>query len=109
MNTCRTYRLGATATAQGDYEQAAAAFGTSFGMYSVDGLTLRSPSSDISLPASIAGAVSGVIGLDDVAQTVHTNNIKADLNAPPSPAFVNAPPLADYWGQLTTTAYPNSP
>src|SRR5438067_10014050 len=88
-------------SAEGTTAQAAAAFGTSFGMYSVDGLTLRSPSSDISVPASIAGAISGVIGLDDVAQTVHTNHIKADPNAPPSPAFVNAPPLADYWGQLT--------
>ena len=94
-------------SAEGTVAQAAAAFGTSFGMYSVDGLTLRSPSSDISLPASIAGAVSGVIGLDDVAQTVHTNHIKADPNAPPSPAFVNAPPLADYWGQLTTSSYSN--
>ena len=93
-------------SAEGTIAQAAAAFGTSFGMYSVDGLTLRSPSSDISVPASIANAVTGVIGLDDVAQTVHTNNIKADPNAPPSPAFVNAPPLADYWGQLTAP-YPN--
>src|SRR3989449_7737332 len=75
-------------------------------MYSVDGLTLRSPASDISVPASIGDAVSGVIGLDDVAQTVHTNQIRADPNATPSPAFVNAPPLADYWGQLTAS-YPN--
>jgi len=93
-------------SAEGTVAQAAAAFGTSFGMYSVDGLTLRAPSSDISVPSSIAGSVSGVIGLDDVAQTVHTNHIKADPNAPPSPAFVNAPPLADYWGQLTAS-YPN--
>src|SRR2546428_716993 len=88
-------------SAEGTVAQAAAAFGTSFGMYRVAGLTLRSPSSDISVPASIAGSISGVIGLDDVAQTVHTNHIKADPNAPPSPVFLNAPPLADYWGQLT--------
>jgi len=88
-------------SAEGTVAQASAAFGTTFGMYSVDGLTLRSPSSDISVPASIAGSISGVLGLDDVAQTVHTNHIKADPNAPPSSAFVNAPPLADYWGQLT--------
>lgn len=93
-------------SAEGTVAQAAAAFGTSFGMYSVDGLTLRAPSSDISVPSSVAGSVSGVIGLDDVAQTVHTNHIKADPNASPSPAFVNAPPLADYWGQLTAP-YPN--
>lgn len=93
-------------SAEGTVAQAATAFGTSFGMYTVDGLTLRSPSSDISVPSSIASSVSGVIGLDDVAQTVHTNHIKADPNAPPSAAFVNAPPLADYWGQLAAP-YPN--
>jgi subtilase family serine protease len=99
-------------SAEGTVAQAAAAFGTTFGMYSVDGLTLRSPSRDLTVPTSIAGSISGVLGLDDVAQTVHTNHIKADPNAPPSPAFVNAPPLADYWGQLTapyTNPYGSSP
>src|SRR6267143_4986644 len=46
-------------SAEGTVAQAAAAFGASFGMYSVDGLTLRAPSSDISVPSSIAGSVSG--------------------------------------------------
>ena len=93
-------------SAEGTVAQAAAAFGTTFGMYSVGGLTLRSPSSDISVPTSIASEVSGVIGLDDSAQFVHTNSIKQDPNATPTPAFVNAPPLADYWGQLLAS-YPN--
>jgi subtilase family serine protease len=104
-------------SAEGTVAQASAAFATSFGMYSVDGLTLRSPSSDISVPSSIAASISGVIGLDDVAQTVHTTNIKADPNATPPGAFLNAPPLADYWGQLAapyanpygTTALPYVP
>src|SRR2546428_3378270 len=57
-------------SAEGTVAQAAAAFATSFGMYSIQGLTLRSPSSDVSIPNSLAGIVAGVIGLDDSAQFV---------------------------------------
>jgi len=70
-------------SAEGTVAQAAAAFGASFGMYSISGLTLRSPSSDVSIPDSLAGIVSGVIGLDDSAQLVHTNHVTGD--APPQP------------------------
>jgi subtilase family serine protease len=41
-------------SAEGTVAQAAAAFGTSFGMYKVSGLTVRSPSSAISIPSSLA-------------------------------------------------------
>src|SRR5205085_1176142 len=61
-------------SAEGTVAQAEAALGTSFGMYSVQGLTVRSPSSDVSIPSSLAGIVSGVIGLDDSAQFVFTNH-----------------------------------
>src|SRR6266550_1319711 len=56
--------------AEGTIAQAAAAFGTSFNMYTHDGLTLRSPSSAVSVPTNLAGIVSGVIGLDDSRQNV---------------------------------------
>src|SRR6266550_1903315 len=56
--------------AEGTIAQAAAAFGTSFNMYAHDGLTLRSPSSAVSVPTNLAGIVSGVIGLDDSRQNV---------------------------------------
>src|SRR5204862_2158473 len=52
-------------SAQGSVGQAQAAFGTSFGMYKTKGLTLRSPSADVSVPSSLAGVVSGVVGLDE--------------------------------------------
>ena len=48
-------------SAEGTVAQAEAAFGTSFGMYSVQGLTVRSPSSDVSIPSSLAGIVYGII------------------------------------------------
>ena len=85
--------------AEGTIGQAEAAFGTAFGVYSVRGTEARSPSSDVSVPASLADVVTGVVGLDDSARFVQPDNA-ADENAPPSAGFRNAPPLSDYWAQL---------
>ena len=87
--------------AEGTVAQAASAFGTTFGTYRVAGTTLRSPSSEISMPSSIAGFVSGVVGLDESAALVHPD-IAAEPGAPPSAAFVNAPPCSHYWAEKTT-------
>lgn len=92
--------------AEGTVAQASAAFGVAFNTYSVDGLLLRSPAADVSVPASLAGIVNGVIGLDDTAQLVH-NDISNDPDATPSPAFVSASPCSTYWGQLPATGYTN--
>ena len=57
--------------------------------------------------ASIAGDVTGVVGLDDSAAFVQTNHV-VDKNAPPSAGFRNAPPLSDFWAQLVSPyAYPD--
>src|SRR6266403_1179756 len=98
-------------SAQGTVAQAQAAFGTKFGMYKVAqlGLTLRSPSADVSIPSSLAGVVNAVIGLDQSYEFVHTNHAvdKVNSNAPPSPGFRNPEPLSTYWAQLTSPyAYP---
>jgi subtilase family serine protease len=85
--------------AEGTVGQAQAAFGASFGVYSVNGSDVRSPSADVSVPSSLAGVVTAVVGLDDSAQFVQPDNA-ADRNAPPSAGFRNAPPLSDYWAQL---------
>jgi subtilase family serine protease len=96
-------------SAEGTVAQAQSAFSVGFGMYRVDGLVLRSPSADLSLPSSIAGYVSGVIGLDDSAQLVHTNLAGGgnDPGAPPSAAFVSASPCSTYWGQLPAVGFTN--
>jgi subtilase family serine protease len=92
--------------AQGTVAQAAAAFGTTFGVYSVRGLDVQAPTSDISIPSELAASISGVIGLDDSAAFVETDHV-VDKNAPPSPGFRNAPPLSDWWAQLVSPyAYP---
>jgi subtilase family serine protease len=63
-------------------------------------------SADISIPSSLAGLVSGVIGLDQSSEFVHTNHV-VETDAPPSPGFRNSPPLSDYWAQLVSPyAYP---
>jgi subtilase family serine protease len=92
-------------SAEGTVAQAAAAFSTTFGMYSIRGLTLRSPSAEVSIPDTLAGVVSGVIGLDDSAQLVHTNHTTGD--APPPAAFVSAEPCSSYWGQQQAVGFKN--
>jgi subtilase family serine protease len=92
-------------SAEGTVAQAAAAFGTSFGMYTADGLTVRSPVSNISVPASLGGVVSGVVGLDDSSQFVRAAHTTGD--APPPAAFVSATPCSTYWGQAQATGFTN--
>jgi subtilase family serine protease len=91
-------------SAEGTVAQAQAAFGVQFGMYKVNGKTVRSPSGDVSVPDTLAATVSGVLGLDDSAVFVETDHIK---DAPPSGGFRNAPPLSDYWAEFVSPyAYP---
>jgi subtilase family serine protease len=85
--------------AEGTVAQASAAFGTSFGTYTVEGKSVRSPSGDVSIPDSLAGTVTSVVGLDDSAEFVQPDRA-ADTKAPPSEGFRNAPPQSDYWAQL---------
>jgi subtilase family serine protease len=90
--------------AEGTVAQASAAFGVTFGNYAVSGMTLRSPESALSIPASIAGTVEAVAGLDESAALVHTNRVPT---APPPDAFVNATPCSTYWNQIDTTTQTN--
>src|SRR6266436_6486181 len=75
--------------AEGTVAQASAAFGVDFAAYAVQGMTLRSPAAEISIPSALAGVVSGVLGLDDSAQFVRPDHI---VEAPPPAAFVSAQP-----------------
>jgi subtilase family serine protease len=90
--------------AEGTIAQAQAAFGVQFGMYKVNGKTVRSPVSEVSIPTSLATTVNGVLGLDESAVFVETDHIK---DAPPAGGFRNAPPLSNYWAELVSPyAYP---
>src|SRR2546421_1225853 len=92
-------------SAEGTVAQAEAAFGTRFGMYSVQGLRLRSPSSDVSIPSSLAGIVNGIMGLFDSTPFVFTNHTTGD--APSPAAFVSAQPCSTYWGEKQVAGFTN--
>src|SRR6266581_4459395 len=92
--------------AEGTVAQAAAAFGTTFDNFSVHGLILRSPSSDISVPDQLASIVSGVVGLDESAALVHTD-IAAEPGAPPPAAFVTGQPCSIYWAEKQAVGFTN--
>ncbi len=91
---------------EGTVAQAAAAFNTGFGYYSYAGLTLRSPSSDLSIPSTVAAIVSGVVGLDESAALVHTN-VANDPDAAPPAAFVTGTPCSKYWGEKQAVGFTN--
>ncbi len=92
--------------AEGTVAQASAAFGTSFNEYRFKGMTLRSPSRALSVPAALGDIVTGVVGLDDSAAFVHYDHAKAD--APPSGGFLNAPPCSTYWAEKIATTVPTA-
>jgi subtilase family serine protease len=91
---------------EGTVAQAAATFNTGFGYYGYSGLTLRSPSSELSVPTSVASIVSGVVGLDESAVFVHSD-IARDPGAPPPAAFVTGTPCSTFWGEKAATGFTN--
>jgi subtilase family serine protease len=92
--------------AEGTVAQAQNAFGTTFGMYKVEGKTVRSPSTDVSIPDTLTSTVTGIVGLDDSSVFTHPDDV-VDGNAPPPAGFRNSPPLSDFWAQLVSPyAYP---
>jgi subtilase family serine protease len=56
------------------------------------------------VPESLGASVSGVIGLDQSDDLIQSDI--AGTDAPPPRAFLNAPPCAAYWNQLTTADVP---
>ena len=90
--------------AAGTTAQAAAAFSTTFSIYSYAGAQLHSPDSTLSVPSSLP-AIAAVVGLDESDALVHP----ASVDAPPPAAFVNAPPCSIYWGEkhVATTPTPD--
>jgi subtilase family serine protease len=80
--------------AEGTVAQADAAFGVTLNEYTYKGMTLRAPSSALTIPSSLAGVVESVVGLDDSAALVRPDSVS---NAPPSFGFRNAGPFSTFW------------
>jgi subtilase family serine protease len=113
-----------TVPATGTVAQVEKAFGTTLGYYSVQGHRLIESSSSSSVPASLAGTVSGVLGLNQtyssvpaaVASTQAATPAQSGGSADPPPpaAFVTAPPCSYAYGAKTTATtfdqqYPGYP
>jgi subtilase family serine protease len=77
-----------------------AAFGTQLALYQVNGTQQQAPSSDLTVPSSIAGTVLAVTGLSTFGHATKP----ADFGAPG--AFVNATPCSSYYGQQQATTLP---
>jgi subtilase family serine protease len=104
------------------------AFSTTLSYHVVDGRTVRLVDSNLTIPSSLAGIVSGAPGLNETVATPDTNSgvstgastattIPNDDNAasaagggpspyPPPSGFVPAPPCGTYYGQKTETTLP---
>ena len=54
-------------TAEGSVAQAEAAFGAQLNEYAVQGKTLRAPATALTVPATLAGVVAGVVGVDELS------------------------------------------
>jgi subtilase family serine protease len=74
----------------------AKAFGTTFASYKHSGKVYRAPSSDASVPNSVASAVLTVTGLDNYHRVVKT---AAQPPEPPVDGFRNAPLCSKYYRQ----------
>jgi subtilase family serine protease len=90
---------GILVNASGTVGRTERAFSTHLNVYRHNGEDLRAPAEPVSLPAGLASTASGVIGLD---QTI------AQPAAPPPPAFVNAPPCSQNWGEKVAYSKPTA-
>jgi subtilase family serine protease len=81
--------------ASGTTAQVEQAFKTQLRTYQHRGKTLPSPNGDLSVPRSISSAIAGIAGLDGSDRLMKPDT----ADAPPSPAFVNAPPCSTSWGE----------
>ncbi len=90
--------------AAGTVAQAENAFGVKLNEYRVRGLTLRAPATALTVPSSLAGVVSGVVGLDESGAFIHPLGVK-DIEPPPA-GYRNAQPWSNFWGQKLATTLP---
>ena len=89
------------------------AFSTTLANYRVSGQTLRLESTALTIPASLAGAVTGAVGLNQTLATAASTTgaptaapVTAGNKISQPAAFRNAPPCSRYYGQKVDTTHP---
>jgi subtilase family serine protease len=99
-------------SASGSAAKVEKAFGIELGYYNVAGHRVRLATGTFSVPASIAGAVTGTVGIDQIVATTQlTQNLtavaakaaKPDQEPAPPAGFRNPQPCSKYWGQKIDT------
>jgi subtilase family serine protease len=96
--------------AQGSAAQVERAFGTTLSEYKVNGQSVRLANGTLSVPSSLAGAVSGVVGVNE---SLATNDLSQSLagatsaspnqEPPPPAAFKNPEPCSASFNSRTDT------
>ena len=81
--------------ASGTTAQVEQAFKTQLRTYQHRGKTLQAPNGDLSVARSISSRIAGIAGLDGSDRLMRPDT----ADAPPAPAFVNAPPCSTSWGE----------
>jgi subtilase family serine protease len=120
--------------ATGTLAQVEKAFGVDVHRYAYRGKVLNAPTGQLSIPAALQGKVLAVTGVDQsgtLTQPAHVpprgddaslqqakpnapaapaekHGVKAGTGAPPPPAFVNAPPCSEYFGEKIATDKPDA-
>ncbi len=91
--------------ARGTVAQAETAFGVKLNEYSVRGQVLRAPALPVTVPASLAGVVTAVVGLD---QSGAAHPLSTRIIAPPPAGFRIGQPSSSFWAQKTATDQPQA-
>jgi len=97
--------IGGYVAVQGSVQAAAHAFDVTFGTFrGPDKRADRAPETVATAPASVAGDVLTVSGLD----TATHDMVPADELPPPGPNYWVAPPCSAYYGQKIATSQPSA-
>ncbi len=86
-------------------------FGVSLGYYKVNGHKVQLANGPLTIPASMASTIAGVVGVNQYLATTGiagassaANVAKPNQEPPPPAGFRNPQPCSRYWGQKTDTA-----
>ena len=98
-------KMGGYVAVTGSVQQAARAFGVTFAMFrGPGGEADRAPEQAATAPASVAGDVLAISGLDTASHVMKPD----DTLPPPGPNYWIAPPCSQYYGQKIATGEPSA-
>jgi subtilase family serine protease len=99
-------------SAHGSASKVERAFSVSLGYFMVNGHKLRLANSALSIPRSVGGSISGVVGVNQALMSTSLTSTPAastaakpkDAEPGPPAGFRNPQPCSRFWGQKTDTA-----